>query len=150
MSKRKSRASAPNLPQETLERARRQAAIERGELPPEPEPEPAPPARETPAAPTATAASANPYRTVAARQRRAVAGARTGTRRSRSPEAARERRTELDAETVAELLENPTIEVSEDELRRDYAYVVADLRSMGLLAGGLIVTLVVLAQVLPH
>lgn len=148
MSKRKSRTSAPNLPQETLERARRQAAIARGELPPEPEPEP--PVAEPPS--KAAPAVANPYRTIAARQRRVITRTRSraGERRARVQDAGRERRPELDAERISELLENPTIEVTEEELRREYTYVLTDLRSMGLLAAGLFVTLIVLAQVLPQ
>jgi hypothetical protein len=40
--------------------------------------------------------------------------------------------------------------VTEEELRGHYGYVLADLRSMGLLAAGLMVALVILAQVLPR
>ncbi|PJF25863.1 MAG: hypothetical protein CUN53_10620 [Phototrophicales bacterium] len=50
---------------------------------------------------------------------------------------------------TAYLLAHPTRIVSEDDLRRDYTYVINDLRSMGLLAMALVVLLVVLAQVLP-
>ncbi len=148
MSKRRNRGSAPNLPQETLERARRQAAIERGELPDEPQTE-APIVEDKPPRP---AASANPYRTVPASQRRAVSDVRVGVHRQRGARrvGSGSRKTELDAETVADLLENPTLVVTEEELRRDYSYVVADLRNMGMLAVGLVVALVVLAAVLPR
>jgi hypothetical protein len=152
MSKRKTRAGAPNLPQETLERARRQAAIDRGELPTEPEPiaepTPAPRASATPKADSI----ANPYRTVAASQRRAVATARSTDRRTRGNQiaGARNRPTELDAETISELLDNPTVFVSEEQLKAEYGFVVGDLRNMFGLAAGLMILLVVLATVLPH
>ena len=149
MSKRKNRAAAPNLPQETLERARRQAAIDRGELPPEPEPTPEP---EPEAAPKPVAATtANPYRTVPASQRRAVTRVRSAGRRERGTRLAGERGrdAELDAETISDLLDNPTIFVSEEQLKAEYGFVTADLRNMFLLAAGLMVTLVVLATVLP-
>ena len=148
MSKRKNRGSAPNLPQETLERARRQAAIERGEIEAAPESEPAPvlPVDEKP---RASKPIVGP-KTVSAAQRRAEREVRTG----RSKDGVRRvsasnKRSELDAETVSELLDNPTIHVSEEELRHDYGYVIADMRSMFTLAVGLIVALVVLAQILP-
>jgi hypothetical protein len=155
MSKRKNRGSAPNLPQETLERARRQAAIDRGEAPEEIEEEVAPVVPEPPkpkprtTTVTASSAAANPYRTVSASKRRATSDVR-GARRGVQAEPRRSRKSELDQDTIAELLDNPTIFVSEDELRRDYHYVVNDLRNMFGLAAGLIVALVVLATLLPR
>jgi len=150
MSKRKTRAGAPNLPQETLERARRQAAIDRGELTPEPEPV-VEPVAEAPATPAITP-TVNPYRTVPASQRRAVASVRSTERRARGDRmaGARARQTELDAETISELLDNPTIYVSEQQLKAEYGFVVGDLRNMFVLAAGLMVLLVVLATVLPR
>lgn len=143
MSKRRNREGAPNLPQETLERARRQAAIDRGELPPEPAPEPI----EEVAKPAVT--TANPYRTVAASQRRVVTSARRPGG-SRVAGARNRREAELDSETISELLDNPTIFVTEAELKAEYSFVVADLRNMFMLAAGLMVLLVVLATVLPR
>lgn len=154
MSKRKNREGAPNLPQETLERARRQAAIDRGELPAEPAPAPEP-VREAAPKPVATtttkATAANPYRTVPARQRRAVSSVRSADRRARGNQLAgtRSRSSELDAETISDLLDNPTIVVTEAELKAEYGFIVADLRNMFLLAAALMVLLVVLATVLP-
>ncbi|MFN8563563.1 MAG: hypothetical protein U0703_18545 [Anaerolineae bacterium] len=93
---------------------------------------------------TTSAGARRTYGARSARERRAERSVRTGS------SARRERKhDELSQEVVAELLEHPTLTVSEDELRRDYSYVVADLRSMALLAAGLIITLVVLAQILP-
>ncbi|MCY4539053.1 MAG: hypothetical protein OXE52_12610 [Chloroflexi bacterium] len=51
----------------------------------------------------------------------------------------------LDAEYVADLLANPTKEVSEEELRADYGFVIKDLRNMGILAAGLFVALVLVS-----
>ena len=150
MAKRRTRSSSPNIPAETLERARRQAMIERGELPPDPEPVASPAPVETPAPPISAVPSdaasvprtTNPYRTTTASQRRAATRARTG-QGTRQPAA-------LTQEQIAELLHNPTRTVSEDELRRDYGYVLADIRNMGALALALIVLLIALAQVLPR
>jgi hypothetical protein len=88
--------------------------------------------------------STNPYQTRSARERRAERSVRTGTapRRERKHDA-------LSQQVIAELLEHPTKIVTEAELRRDYSYVIFDLRSMAALAAALVVALVVLAQVLP-
>ena len=53
----------------------------------------------------------------------------------------------LDAEYVADLLANPTKEVSEEELRADYGFVIKDLRNMGILAAALFVALVLISLV---
>lgn len=57
---------------------------------------------------------------------------------------------QLDAERIANLLENPTKIVTTEQLRAEYGYVVADIRSMFLLAGSLVIVLIVLALVLPR
>ena len=44
------------------------------------------------------------------------------------------------------MLANPTKFVTEDELRGQYNYVLADLRNMGILAAALLVALIVIAQ----
>lgn len=115
----------------------------------------------------------NPYSTVSASKRRAQRQAKmaqqaaarrslsiTGSdtyaiqdeiaqRREKAAAAAKKAQID-DAELTAQLLANPTKFVSEAELRADYAYVLKDLRSMGLLSAGLVVLLVVLAQILPR
>jgi hypothetical protein len=91
----------------------------------------------------ATSKGSNPFNTISARQRRARTG-RQPTSLTSEPREAR-----IDQSTLAEILAHPTKEVSEDELRQQYSYVVADLRSMGLLAASLMVLLVVLATLLP-
>jgi hypothetical protein len=132
--------------------------------------EPKSPRRPRPTSGAQRRAAANPYNTVAASKRRAERAARSGGSGRRAPgienvdaleaaEAAllgrpapQKRKSEahqLDQETVADILANPTKFVSEEELRSEYAYVLNDIRSMALLALGLIVLLVVLATVLP-
>ena len=54
---------------------------------------------------------------------------------------------EMTQEEVIYLLENPTKQVGEEELRQQYSYVLADLRNMGLLAAVLFVALIVVAGV---
>lgn len=113
--------------------------------------------------------AANPYNTVAASKRRAERSVRSGGTGRRAPgienvdaleaaEAAlmgrpaptkRKPEHQFDQETIADILAHPTKFVSEEELRSEYAYVLNDIRSMGLLALGLVVLLVVLASVLP-
>ncbi len=104
--------------------------------------------------------SANPYRTVSASERRARRMARETSKARRLSDEGRDdvRATErkpsaaaaLPQEVINELLANPTKVVTEDDLRRDYSYVIADLRSMALLAAALVVLLVALAFVLPR
>jgi hypothetical protein len=56
---------------------------------------------------------------------------------------------QLDQEQIAHLLHNPTKTVPESVLREQYTYVLADVRSMALLAAALFALLVVLALTLP-
>ena len=133
MSKRRNRRTQPNLPEETLARARREAGLE--EAPEEetsaPEPEEQP-----------VAVAAPEERPSARRNRDDLPPAqRRSRRRSAEPK-------EMTHAEVAELLANPTRQVSTDELRQQYSYVVADLRSMGLLAALLFIVMIVAAQIL--
>lgn len=91
------------------------------------------------------ASGGNPLRTVSASSRRAERAARRGD----VPAETSKKAAELDHATLAELLHNPTKFVSEEELRREYAYVLNDLKSMAVLAVGLLVLLITLALVLP-
>lgn len=169
MSKRRNKSNRPNVPQSTLDRAREQARadsaqpvdVEEADEPLEAASQPAPAPVKAESAPAAAPKpksgngdSSNPYVTVPARERRARTGIRAdegGTvrrvRRDRKVSEGLQKDETLDAETIAYLLHHPTKTVSEDELRRDYSYVLADLRSMGILAVGLVATLVVLAFV---
>jgi hypothetical protein len=122
MSKRKNRSSSPNLPADSLARAREQIA--------QPSDESAAPVVDTPApapAPRVRKASLQPARSTGAREK--------DTDR-------------MDTQYVRSRLEHPTRVVSEAELRRQYGYVVADLRQMAILSVGLVVLLLVLGRVL--
>lgn len=55
----------------------------------------------------------------------------------------------IDHSTVSSILRHPTRVVTEADLRAEYSYVLTDLRVTGLLAGGLLIVLVILALVLP-
>ncbi|MDX2138253.1 MAG: hypothetical protein SF123_09165 [Chloroflexota bacterium] len=98
-----------------------------------------------------TSGSANPYRTVSASERRARRRARDGSAPAPSTAAAaRAEAAALPQEMVNELLQNPTKTVTEEQLRSEYGHVLADIRSMFLLALALVVLLIVLATVLPR
>ena len=129
MSKRRRRKTAPNLPEETLARARQQAAQIDGDDQLETEPE--------------TGAEDAP---VVEEKRRP----RKRRRERLEPVELAKNKTngELDSATIAELLANPTKFVTEEELRDEYTYVLQDLRGMGILAGVLFVALVLAAQFL--
>jgi hypothetical protein len=136
MSKRRNRKNAPNIPQETLERARQQIAQQQTGEPAADEPE----SEEIVAAPIPVAKVDSPARkpTRKPRRRETLEGVRLGEKRI-NPN---------DTEATRERLDNPTKVVTEAELRQGYSYVLADLRSMGLLAAVLIVAMIVLAQIL--
>lgn len=98
------------------------------------------------------AASSNPMQTRSAASRRAEREARRRSITGDAPPRPTKQKStaQLEQSRVAELLRNPTREVTEAELKRDYSYVLADLRSMALLSVALVVLLIILAQVLPR
>jgi hypothetical protein len=154
MSKRKNRSTSPNLPQEALERARRQIAEDQGEAV---QPAPEPKAEEKPkSAAQVKPAASKPYRPVTeTRSTRltpaTVSAGRISKRRTNEPGQGR-RRSESDPYNMDEVryqLEHPTKVVTVDELRAEYSYVVQDLRRVALVSAGLIVVLIALALVLP-
>ena len=118
MSKRRRRR--PNLPQDTLTRARREAGME-----------------EAPAAPARAGGGPSVPRREAARPSPAPRRFRT----LRDAE-------DLTQDEIAERLAHPVRQVSEEQLRAQYGYVTADLRSMGLLALGLFVLMILAALLL--
>lgn len=61
----------------------------------------------------------------------------------------KEKKGHLELDVIRQRLANPTRVVTTEELANEYGYVIRDLRSIGLLAGGLILLLIVLATVLP-
>ena len=127
------RRNQPNLPEETLRRARRAAGLL-------PEEEAA--AETPPEAPEAVVAGA-----VTEDEDDDSRAAKRAARRRRLARATETARAEekMDAAEIAERLRAPTRTVSEGELRAAYSYVLRDLRSMGILAAALIGALVLLA-----
>jgi hypothetical protein len=127
MAKRR-RSKKPNLPQSTLERARRQAGGEETpdaveESPSEDAPEEEPAKSSSPAESSSRRRKVSPVQLERSRQRG-----------------------ELTHEMIEDILHNPTIEVPQEQLREDYQHVLLDLRNMGVLAAALFVVLVLLAQ----
>jgi transposase-like protein len=134
MSKRKNRkAGTPNLPKETLERARQEAG-----LIPAPEPTEAVEVEEVVETVVAEAPEVR-------RLRDTLPPAQASKRKSRRKQQLSYE--EMTPEEVADALANPTIVVTEESLREQYSYVLADLRSMAILAGLLFVALIVIAGV---
>jgi hypothetical protein len=86
----------------------------------------------------------NPYTILSAAERRDRERLKTGR------VGTRESSTTMTAEQVAELLANPTREVTVDDLKRDYQHVIRDTRGMFMLAGGLVILEIVLALLLPR
>lgn len=117
--------STPNIPAETLERARAQA---RGE---EPQSTPKPAAR----------VSASERREASTRRPRPenlqVSSAAPSRKHKNDP---------LDQAGIKHLLTHPTKLVTEAQLHEEYGYVLRDVRNMLTLAAGLMVALVILAQ----
>ena len=93
------------------------------------------------------AKGSNPFTTVSASKRRVERAARSGKSAQQITSARSEH--VLDQEMLADILAHPTKVVTEEELRKDYSYVLADIRNMAILAASLFVLLVVLATVLP-
>jgi hypothetical protein len=124
MSKRRKRKSQnqPNLPEVTLERARREAGLIEDDAP------------ETEAIAAAEPAKPKREESLPPVQKRK-------RRRDVAPE-------ELSHEEIIERLAHPTRFVTEDQLRAQYTYVTADLRSMGMLAGLLFIIMIVVARFL--
>lgn len=132
--------SKPNLPQDVVERARQQAA--------EGKPSTAKPS----AAKSSTTASRSDER---AKRRQSGSSSSSAASRRRvtdeplqfSKDKRRRPVDERDTAYIAERLANPTVIVTEDQLRAEYGHVLRDIRSMFLLAMGLFAALIILAQV---
>jgi hypothetical protein len=148
MSKRKNRSSAPNIPQATLDRARQQLGGSATPVPAEPvetvEDEVVAEAKPQPAKTTSA-----PSSRVAAQRASSTSRSRsTGNRRVQSAQSRGGRKDQMDTEIVKNRLLHPTRMVSEAELREEYGYVIADLRTIAIIAVAMVVIMVVLAQVL--
>jgi hypothetical protein len=124
MSKRRRKKQQPNLPEDVLARARRQAGIEDDEANGDDEAEDAP------------AESSVVER---AARRRKLTPVQLERNRKHG---------DLSQDYIRDILENPTEFVSEEQLREEYQHVLFDLRNMGLLAAALMVLLVLLAQLI--
>ena len=118
----KRRRKKPNIPQAAMEHARQEAGIE--ETPDSPEEE---------SAEEESTSSVKSEAPKPRRRRRSVQAAQLDKRKNQG---------NLDAEYIADMLENPTKIVTEEELQEDYAYVIRDLRNMGVLAAVLFVFLI--------
>jgi len=137
MSKRKNRSSAPNIPVETLERARRQAAGENVDAN-----APQMPA----AAPVKSREERRAEMGVSATRRRYTA---TAAETANTPRPyAKRKRDELTVEDIDARLNNPNKFVTEEQLRAEYSYVLRDIRSMFILAAALFATLIALGLVI--
>jgi hypothetical protein len=154
MSRRKNRKSRPNLPEAALERARKQAAGEDPDLiEDEPEEEQAVEAEadepqeeavpEEQAAPVPASTRTREERRSRRSRRRQPGGVQFSQRRRLDPDRDKDR---IDVETIQQMLANPTKFVSEEDLRKEYAFVLSDLKNMGLLAAALMIVMVFLAQ----
>jgi hypothetical protein len=124
-------SSTPNIPEETLRRAREQS--QEGNETEQP--------RQTNYA----------YSKSRAERRADLRAAESGVprRRIQTDESGRRTRRvdEITSEYVAQMLANPTKVVTEEQLHQQYGYVLADLRNMFILAGALFAALIVLAVI---
>ncbi len=126
MSKRKER-SGQRLNRELLDRAREQAQGIEAEVEAE----------------EATAAAPSPDNALP----KVVSPRSTAARvRARNQES---RRRSLTGDEISQMLSNPTKIVTEEQLHAQYGFVLADLRSMGLLAAASFGVLLMLAFLLP-
>lgn len=131
MAKRRRSSKKPNLPQSTLERARRQAE-----------------GTEEPSADSAVEEQLK--KAEAATPEKPKAASAESRRRKVNPaqlERSRQRG-ELTHEMIENMLHNPTVTVTQEQLSEDYQHVLFDLRNMGILAAALFVVLVLLAQLI--
>lgn len=107
-------------------------------------------------------ASQSPQKRPTATERRAAQRGQFGTvsareRRAREKAAAGKISPTTDVKDIAlttaqisEMLDHPTKTVNEAEFRAQYAYVLKDLRSMGVLTAALFGLLIVLSLILPQ
>lgn len=134
------KTSKPNLPQDVVERARQQAL----------EGKPS-----TPKPSAAKTSATNSRSEERAKRRQSGSSSSSATSRRRvtdeplqfSKDKRRRPVDERDTAYIAERLANPTIVVTEEQLRAEYGHVLRDIRSMFLLAMTLFAALIILAQV---
>ncbi len=142
MSKRKTRKnSSPNIPEETLERARQEAGL--APKPKSEESEPEDEAEEIVAAALVAPAVSIPKPEISRRREVSAQSAKRKAKPRRSMNYE-----DMSQEEVAYALDHPTRIVTEEALREQYGYVLADLRSMAILAGVLFAALIVIAAII--
>jgi hypothetical protein len=116
----KKKSSTPNISQAALDQAKREMQANSGD---------------------ADSLSAAEARERAAR--RAERAARRAQRRQQQTTGERpQKRDDLNASVMEEMLSNPTHEVTREELQAQYGYVIEDLRNMGILAAALFAVLI--------
>jgi hypothetical protein len=146
MSKRR-KSTQPNIPEETLRRARQEAGLE----PPDPiddvEAEAEAIEVEAVAPPPAPARKPAPAPRAASARREPAYAAEAAAPRKRKRRPDKVSYEEMTHEEVMHLLDHPTKTVSEAQLRAQYSYVLTDLRSMFILAAVLFVVMIVAATI---
>lgn len=137
--RRKNNTSAPNIPQETLERVRAQLQNPN-----------APVASDTPE----TEATPEVVLTIPARTNSTSSASvttrirRQGAVKRRGGELERKNKGGMDNDTIQDWLNNPTKFPTAEELKHDYRTVTSDLRNMFILAGALMLFLVVITPLM--
>lgn len=139
-SKRSSRTGAKKVNRDLLDRARQQAQSLESESVEDAEIEDA-----------EEEVAASVARRSASASRLSDSGSRSRSTAARLREKNKEtRKKAMTTDDVYDILAHPTKIVSEAELHAQYGFVLADLRSMGILALATFVGLIVVAFVLPH
>lgn len=141
MSKRKNRSTSPNLPQATLDRARQQISGDVPATPAEPIEEAAVEAKIEP-----VVSSPPSPKTSGARVSSSAARARSN-RRPQPAQAKGGRKEAMGTDIVRNRLLNPTRDVTEDQLRLEYGYVMRDLRTIAIISVAMIALMVIVAQI---
>lgn len=144
MAKRRNKKK-PNIPQATLDRARRQAGLEVEEDTQEEEIVEA----TSEVADGSDDADGDDEEALAKAEAAVTPTRKRSSRRGKISQAQLERsraKGDLTREMIEEILHNPTETVSSEQLGQEYRHVLLDLRNMGILAAALMVLLVGLAQ----
>ncbi len=155
MAKKRRKGKKPNLPQATIDRARRQAGVDEDDIQDDIE-ETVDAQADEEIEDVEDEATESHSGGNSRRAERAAERARRRARAARSRDAVRvssmgpsrrkNKDDDLDNSMMAQLLANPTKIVSQEQLQEEYGYVLRDLRNMFILAIVLMVALVLLAQ----
>mgnify|MGYP006921591025 CR=1 FL=1 len=129
------KSSKPNIPNEVIERARKQAAGEIDE-------------NTSNKAATDVATVERARRRAERRAERNRGSTTTPTSSSFAERRKQQKSDRMRSDSIQTMLANPTKFVTQEELRAEYGHVVTDIRNMFALAGVLMVALVIIAQVM--